>query len=87
MAKYQTGVLTDGNPFVVNIGGQDLPLTATLTSALTGRLIRLSSTGTPGSFYNAIYDASTAAMLNVSITAPLRAIEFTGQAGDVWEIR
>lgn len=87
MARYQSGTLADSSPFIVNVGAELAPMTATLTSAASNRLIRLSSTAAAGSYYSAIYDASNSTMVNVAINAPLRAIEFTGQAGDVWEIR
>lgn len=84
---YKTGTLADTTPFIVNVGGDPAPMTASITSAAAGRKIRLSSTGNANSYYDAVYDGTTASMLNVSIKSPLRTVEFTGQAGDTWEIR
>ncbi len=84
MNVFQTGTMT-ATTAVVNVGVNDAPMTATLTSAAGGRQIELSSDGI--NYYVATPSASTAAMINVSITTPIAKVRFTGAINDVWSVR
>ncbi len=86
--QVKTDALTNTTPFAVSIGAMDFPLTVTLTSAAPGRLIELSSNGgLVGSWYTPTVDATTAAMINVSIASPVTHVRFTGVAADVWRVQ
>lgn len=84
----KTGVLADATPLVVAIGNMEVPLTITLTSAAVGRLIELSSNGAlVGSWYTPTIDATTAAMINIAVRAPVTHARLTGAVGDVWRVQ
>lgn len=82
---FASGVLANGTPVVVPLGGIPLPMTITLTSAAGGRLIELTTDGT--NYFTPTYDATTAAMINVVVDAPAFAARVTGQAADKWNVR
>lgn len=84
-AAFAAAPITSGTPVVVALGGIPLPFTVTLTSAAGGRLIELSTDGT--NYFTPTYDATTAAMINVAVRAPVTHARFTGQAGDRYSVR
>lgn len=80
------GTLLDSNPFVIGMGGMNIPSTVTLTSAAAGRLIEVSTDGGTN-YFTPTYDASTAGMINVGLFAPVSHVRVTGAAADTWSVR
>lgn len=85
---FQTGVLANATPFVVNIANSTLPAQVSLVSSAAGRKVRLSPNG-GATFFDPVYDpdATSSANITVTIGAPVSHVEFTGIAGDVWSAR
>ncbi len=88
MNAVKTGVLADATPLIIPVGNMDCPMTASLTSAAGGRLIEFSATGgAANSFYSPTVTNTNAAMIAISIMAPITRIRVTGQAGDVYRVQ
>lgn len=85
---FQEGVLTSGAALVVPIVRQTPPLTVSLVSAAGGRLVRLSADG-GRNYFTPQYDtdATGAAVIVVTVSAPISHAEFMGAAGDTWMVR
>lgn len=82
---YQEGTLDGSGVVSINVGGKNVPFTATLKSAFVSRKIELASIA--GELFTPVYDANTATMLNVVAKGPLLTVKFTGSPGDTWSIR
>lgn len=66
------------------MSGAPCPCTVTLGSTNGSRAIQITTDGT--NYFTPTYDANTTAMINVTISAPVVAVQFTGQAGDTWTV-
>lgn len=60
------------------------PATLSLTSAAGGRAIDLTTDGT--NWFTPTYDATSAAMISVSVKSPIKAYRFTGTSGDQYGV-
>lgn len=85
MNLIKQGTLADAQPFAVSVGGNEVPMTVTLTSSAVGRSIELSSDGV--NYWTPPRDADTVPMLNVVVSAPISHVRFTGSANDKWSVR
>lgn len=83
--QYLEGVLDGTGAVTVNVGGKNPPMVATLKSAATNRRIEFCTIGTE--FWQPLYDANTATMMNAAAMAGLLLVRFTGAPGDLWNIR
>lgn len=82
---YLQGVLDGTGVALVNVGGKDAPMNATLTSVAAGRKIEFYSE--PNNPWTPVLDSNTTPMINVVSMAGLLYIKFTGNPGDTWNIR
>ena len=83
--KFMSGTLT-GTSLVIPMDGAPLPATITLKSAEAGCKIEL-STDDGVEYFQPIYDAGSATMLVVSISAPVSHVKFTAAIADTWSVR
>ena len=84
--NYNAGVLANATPFPVDASNLMLPASVCLNSAAGGRLIEYSVDD--GTIWQpAVLDVTTTGQLIVKVTAPIRALRFTGATGDKWFIR
>lgn len=83
---YKTGTIPAGGVATVNVGGYPAPFTAALNSTAAGRAISYSAsaTGTP---ITDTPDSSATGWIAYAFLAPVFSVQFTGNVGDVWELR
>ena len=85
MAAPTPSMITQPNPVIVDLTPLVFPRTILLRSGATNRAIKLSVDG--GIEYFAVtYDAQSATLLAVSVTAPATTAQITGSTGDSWDI-
>lgn len=83
---YKYGTIPAGGVATVNVGGYPAPFTASLTSTAEGRQIAYApnTTVTPEP---ATPDTEAAGWISFGFLAPMCIVQFSGNAGDAWEIR
>lgn len=81
---WEQGTL-NGATFQKAMSGAPCPCTVSLDSTNGSRAIQVSTDGGIN-FFTPVYSVNIPSMLNVTITAPVTTVLFTGQAGDTWTV-